>query len=276
MGRPPLPKDQKRQQVNIRLNPEDRVHLEEMASRQGAALAATAESVLADAIESDRQAGDNGPTPQRREAIARIVLGTNSKRPRDDETLSLLADIAEQIDVIQEMTRKRWHKDRRTWAAVAQMLTKGPIIWSKVDDPSNDEELKNNALDGWAIRELKRRKIEAIASAGVVVHQSRFKHHTMNALLGLGNAFAKSNREDEQAIIDAIPDETVRLGAQQVFAELLELDEQESENEAQFSELYRPFSEEEVAGRNLYSEHRRELSAAAKEAGEPYIFEDLR
>lgn len=279
MGRPPLPKDQKRQQVNIRLNPEDRAHLEEMASRHGGALATTAEGALSEAIESDRQAGEGGPTPARREAIARLVRGTNDKRPRDDETLILLADIAEQIDVIQDLTRKRWHKDRRTWAAVAQMLAKGPIGWHETDNPVDDEDFEHASLSRYAVGQLKQIAVAKIARLGVVVSPSVTGYSRNNALAYFSRGgelhHVASNRDSESAIIDALPDPAARADAKEAFEKLRDLDRQEHELSAKISEMIMPFLDEEIAGRDLYADHRREIAAAAKEAGEPYRFEDL-
>lgn len=269
MGRPPLPQDQKRQQVNIRLSPADRARLEEIADRRGTALAATAGAALAQMIDWDRAAGEGGMTLKRLDAFTRIGR-------MDDETIELLDDICAEIKLIQEMTRKRWHKNRRTWAAVAQMLARGPILWRRVDDPMNDDELRQASLDGWAISELKSKKVEAIARLGVVVSARANTSGAVNALLGLGAYDTTSNREGEQAIIDALPDTHGREVAQQLFAELLDLDVKEEENNRAFADLHRPFVEEELAGRDLYKEHRKGVAASAKEAGEPYFYEDLR
>ena len=274
MGRPPLPKDQKRQQVNIRLDPTDRAHLEVMAARDGMALASAAETSLSFAIEVDRQAGAAGPGPERRAAMNWLLAN-------DDETLQFLAEVTMEIKMIESMTRKRWHKSRRTWAAVAQMLSQGPTRWHRVDDPNDDEAFKNAALDGWAIRALKRRKVREIALLGVVVSADANGLSATNALASVSRGIASPNalypgRSYERRIIDALPDPKSRLAAQLLFDEVVELDEQELQNDLKVAELIQPYMEEEHIGRKLYADHRRSIAEAAKDAGEPYYYEDLR
>lgn len=273
MARPKLSQDQKRQQVNIRLNPADKAHLEAIAKREKSALAATAEALLSSAIAADKAAGESGPSQQRRDDLARIGQA-------DDATISLLAQIAGEVALIESMTHKRWHKDRKTWAAVAQMMTQGPIMWNKIDEPVNDDIFQELARTGFDILQKKMRIIEELRGLGVVVQLRPDGFAKTNALAALtrGGIFGApklSVRSRERNLLLSLPDD-VKERALEQFSLLEKLDKEEAENDAAVSEAVAPYAEAQMAGRMLYSDHRRAVAEAAKDAGEPYLYEDLR
>ncbi len=271
MGRPKLSPEKKRQQVNIRLDPADREHLQNIAERHGLPLAGVAESLLSFAVEIDRQAGESGASAKRLERLHAIS-------GHDDETLNLLSQISDEIRRIELMTHKRWHKSRRSWAAVAQMLTTGPIRWNRIDSPQEDELLQGVAQAAYENRREKTGIVEELRRIGVVVELNPGGQSRVGVLAALSRGAMpsrKEERERERAIISALPNADDRKRGEELFAKLVALDVGDKLLQDRMDELIEPYVREELEGRNMYSEHRRALAEAAKEAGKPYIYEDL-
>ena len=92
---------------------------------------------------------------------------------------------------------------------------------------------------------------------------------------GLFGSHKVGSRSRERNLLLSLPDD-LRVLAFQQFDELEQLDKEEAENDAAMTEAVSPYVEAEMSGRLIYSDHRRAVAETAKDAGQPFIYEDLR
>lgn len=228
MGRPPKPINEKRVQLNIRLNPADRDRLSQLAASAGKPVATYAESVLVahlDRIEST--------TP---------------------ETRSLIALAEQKIGEMETQTKGRWHKNLKAWAAVAQMLSH--ILENDRPERPNDDEVVNEAFSQQVDAVRQRQAIvEKLADLGFAVNADP-NPKKMLGVESYGGLFGASPRRGssrtwERASIDAIEDNELRAKAKVLFAELEEADGLVAQAEERFRVSLQPYIEAEQEGRQI-------------------------
>ncbi|MBD3761465.1 hypothetical protein [Rhizorhabdus sp.] len=242
MGRHAKPKEEQRQQIGFRLSPADRHRLEAAASRSGVSV------------------------PQ--EVEVRLISSLDQDEMIDGPTAELIGQIAAQIAEIQKMTGKRWHKDVTTWAAVHEMLRRGPMARAHPDRPLDDETVIAAGKKLAEIRAKKKALIEQLASRGIAVLEEAKIYK--GGILG-----GWKNRTTEQAAIDAIEDEILRDHAGQVFEQIQALDAEEEAASSDYTDALSPYWDAERVGRRLYRENRRDAALRNMREGQPWEPFDL-
>ena len=226
MGRPSKPREDQRQAITVRLSPRDRALLETRARESGRSLAAEVEA--------------------RASALAAV----------DHPTVELIATIASAIERIQGASKKRWHRDLRTWAAVAAMLSDGPINDHRPDLPDDDEHITaaRNAL--WRLHGAKTPLIDELHDLGIADSN------------GIGIAwveyddgelsFAPDQRGEARAAASRLSDDK-KARADALVTEVEQWDEEEVNAVKRLHALERPYRDAEEGGRRLYRSVRQKL-----------------
>ena len=230
MGRPPMPKNKQRQQLNIRLSAEEKSALIGRARANGRSLAAEAEARLAESL---------------------TIEATHDQQTRD-----LVAMILDQIVTIQADTKKRWHKDLMTWAATAQMLGHGPVRRFHPDKPHEDEIVRAAQEAMRKNADAKLRTLTVLRDHGISASWRPYRGISKtNALATMFPPAAEptQSRFVEWSLIQGI-DEDDRERLLEALAELLRLDDEETECITAYIAAMKPYSEAEAAGRKRYKD----------------------
>lgn len=237
-GRPAIPSDQKRQQIGVRVAPEVKAQLEAVAAANGRSVAQEIELRLVQSLE-------------------RVV--------RNAETEALFNDMARDIAAIQEQTRKAWHRDLKTWGAVAEAMAKGAIVRHKPDRWQEDSIISEKWEAVCAIRSKREPLLAKLQAHGVSVQpeilgprpRGLFGRSGNNALLMAAfkdEAGDFANRFIEWRQIMAHEDitEEQRADLLQTLREILALDEDEAKAREEHSAELRLYIQDEVAGREIF------------------------
>lgn len=254
-GRPPLPEEQKRQQIGVRTSLDMKRALEIAADRNGRSVAQEAEWRLQQSIDDEKRAGG-------------------------EHTASLLRIIAAEIEKIEAMTRKHWNKDLATWAAVARMFQTGPIQQLRPDRVSDDEIV----MEAWrrltAAREQKRQVCEILVGLGVLTSPDlpEARRTRRTGLFGASafparggasspaidvaslaarylhdNPSSSASRDAERVRVRGLEaDERTTADLMAMVDELERLDELHRVAEKDWREATEPYNREEERGRELF------------------------
>ena len=151
MARPRKNDDEKRQLISIRLDAGAKLTLEQAAKAADRSIGAEAEKRIAG------------------------TLGL------DDEGLELLATITREIRAIEQSTRKSWHRNLKTWSAVAEMLRTMPPR-QKRPDTSSDDELVVAAYQRLAdLADERRHKVDKLALLGLTIPEESSRERAPQA-----------------------------------------------------------------------------------------------
>ena len=256
MGRPKLPSNEKRQQVNFRLDPEQLQALSMLAMENNQSVPALAESLVVEGMKLFHH-------PMMEPALLRIFT-----------------DIMDEMQEVQRRNYdKPWFQDLTTWAACKMIFTKGPFARR---NPDNWKE--NNKISGlWgsvtAARKSKQEAINLLLGLGVSVSPEKYSYPTgrrglfgtnhVNALLG---PFDK--RTNERNAIEAIEDEALRAQALAIFGIIEKLDGDEADAMTKWHGEVSQYTEAEKEGVELYKEWRRDVVREQLARGEFPSLED--
>ena len=237
MGRPPKKPEERRQLATLRLDPEVHRKLEEAAA----------------SAENSRPA----------ELEARLVATCDLDR----NGVELVQAIAKEIAQIQKMTGKRWHKDLKTWATVAEMLRVGPIHEFNPDLPQNDEDVIA-AFEMLEILEQDRSNlIEQLGEMGIAARQDPDK--PVSAEAGLAT-LPDPPRSTARRMCEKLDDPEESAVAASLLDKIIQIDGQCREVSAKFKGALRLHLEAANAGRKLYRDYLRKGAEQKRSRGEPY------
>lgn len=228
-GRPPKPETERRQQIGVRTSPSLKADLERAAAENGRSVAQEAEMRLVASFDAERVAGGI-------------------------ETNRLLNMLANEIAVIEGVTRKRWFKDLATWSAVAD-AGRAVIARLRPDKPRDDEVVKAAFDELYKILQAKKPLLEELRQAGVgaVDLPKPFKRVGV-----FGNPFDK-DRSSERRQIATMPhlDEPERAALIETVDKLVVLDDEEREAAKRHGEALSPYFHEEERGSQIYEQIKR-------------------
>ena len=202
---------------------------------------------------------------------------------RTPETERLLTEIGNAIAEIEGWTNKRWHRDRKTYGAVLQMMERGPAFKKRVDDPKEDEIVtaawdkyyrihdQASPLVAW-LNEVGVNATERIDSAYSYSRRGMFGRHPQNALMP---ALTSRWRERSQIECEANLPDNIKSAALTIIAQLEALDEQADQALADWRQAQRPYIEAEHEGRTLYKSRKREAAERARQNGDDFDWSDI-
>jgi hypothetical protein len=174
--------------------------------------------------------------------------------------------IASEIVQIQKMTGKRWHKDLKTWASVAEMLFAGPIHNFDPDRPQDDEIVEEafNRLE--ALQSARSELIDQLADLGIATRRDPDKPSGGQAGLAI---LPDPSRSSTRLMCEKL-DVGQQPNAMALLAGIIELDDQIRKADAAFKLTLRPHHEVTVAGRKLYRNHLQKEAERKRALGEPF------
>ena len=250
MARPKKPENEKKQQLNIRVHPTTRIEVAAHANRDGVPVSVKAEQLI--------------------EAML------NLSDDADPETIELLTDIVDEIKTVESLTGGKWHEDLKTYAAVSEMMKRGPIIQRKPDSSSENPEIMD-AYKKWTnITAEKQRLIEIMGNFGVKVSSdAKAKRRKSGILGGMFGVGAINYREIESKEISQIDDDSERNKAQVMFDMVCEVDAREAQAEEEWIKLLRPYWQQQWDGEKIYADYRRGVAMETIRKGGLPHFEDL-
>ena len=194
---------------------------------------------------------------------------------RTPETERLLTEIGNAIAEIEDWTQKRWHKDRKTYGAVLQMLERGPAFKRRVDDPKDDEIVNAAWDDYFGIWEQIVRLVEGLNEIGIEssADLAGGLGATRNALADLaGTRWRERSQVDgENNGLSA----NLRIAALTIIEQLETLDKQAAKAVAEWLLARKPYIEAEQAGRLLYKSRMREAAERARQDGTSFDSADM-
>lgn len=226
MGRPRKLKEDQRQPITVRLSPATRALLGARARESGVSLASEVE--------------------------ARVT----ALAAADSATVDLVATIVSAIERIQGASKKRWHRDLRTWAAVAAMLGEGPINDHRPDLPDDDEQITDARDAVWRAAGATSPLTEELAELGIVdgvgagIDWIEQDDGTLS--------FSPDRRSDAWRAASLLP-EADRVRAETLLTEVEQWDEEQAGAIARLHHLERPYREAEESGHRLYRSVRQKL-----------------
>ena len=229
-GRPLEGNEPKNAPIAVRTTATLKTTLQEAAQREGRSITQEIERRLARSIEDDALFGDDAQA----ELLRKIV-----------------ADIRE----MERLTKKRWHKDYTTWAAVAEAIANGAIMDMRPLHET-DTELQDEAWDAvWEIIEAKRPLVSQLRAFGIAARIDAANINPgerVNALLGK----TPHRMSEHIAITKLEADEDTKAKLYDLLEQIVALDDKEVEARTAFKEVLRPYHDAEAKGRSLYLEHR--------------------
>lgn len=198
----------------------------------------------------------------------------------DEPTRQLIADLLNEIELIQTRTGKRWHKDLVTWSAVSEMMQQGPIKEKNPDRIWDDEAVSEAYKVVYSIEQTKKDLCKRLRELGISVSpENPTKQKPLRRGLfgtrGTANALAYFIRDSEQAAIDNMPDGPDKEHAQELFTVVRRLDADEEEADAHWTETMRPYWDSTARGRDLYRDILKARAEAAMNAGKPFDYNHL-
>lgn len=243
-----------------------------------AAIAVRTAPSIRDAL---KKAADESGRSITQEVEARLVASLERDGgTRTPETERLLTEIGGAIAEIEGWTGKRWHRDRKTYGAVLEMMERGPAFKKRVDDPKEDEIVAAAWQKYFSIRQqitplvdwLNEIGIDSVERPGYPRSgRGLFGRRTTNALLqGMPSRWRERAQVDELKL-----PEKLENGALTIIGQLETLD---SLGEAAFSEwqdAQAPYIQAEADGRVLYKSRKREAAERARQNGEAFDWVDM-
>lgn len=250
MARPKKDDSEKKVQLNIRVKPTTKRDLEAYAEQESCTVSAKAEQLI--------------------EAMLKLSDGA------DQETIDLLSDIVAEIQTVQSITQGKWHEDLATWAAVSDMLQRGPVVQWKPPSALDDEGA-NKVYDEITIIKLEKQSlIRAIQILGVEVSQDvTTTQDRWVGMFGRRKIPAISNRDAERVGIEGLEDDAAKQKARMIFEMIEEADAREAEADARWTQLLKPYFDTELDGRASYREYRKKEAMKQLSSGIMPSFEDL-
>lgn len=255
-GRPALPEAERRQQIGVRTAPSLKADLERAAAENGRSVAQEAELRLVQSFEAERQAGGR-------------------------ETARLLSMLANEIALIEMRTRKAWHRDLTTWAAVAEMFSKGPLRRLR-PDRYNDDEVVGEAWSAlWKVRQQKEPLLNELRNEGLFAED--LPDTSTTSRRGIFGAMMFSDKESLlnrtplrraiQARADLSDDHKERVEG--LVDKLVSLDADERVAIKAHRDALQPYFDAEHRGRELYAVQLREAVSRARAEGQPFNLLDF-
>lgn len=240
MGRPTRDPEGKRKQVAVRFGPQELARLEELAAGDGVSVGKLIETRIGAMLTAD------GKT---------FELLT-----------ALCAGIAEAEDVAssQQSDHRRavWHENLMGWAAVAEMLARGPIEDRRPEHVTNDPEYVDAQREKAGIIRKKRQIVKGLSTYGVsAAIEPTLDRKGRGGLFGATLRYINL-RDPERAMIEAIPDDTRRAAATELHNELVSLDEAEAREVSAAGDTAQIFRDVEEMGRSLFRAHNTEKRIA--------------
>jgi len=238
MGRPLKKPEERRKEATLRLDPEVRHKLMEAATKAERSFAADLE--------------------------ARLVATCDL----DHRGVELVQAIAKEIARIeQHITRKRWHKDLKTWAVVAEMLKIGPVNDFNPDLPQNDE----SVIAAFGMLEILEQDrsvlIEQLGSMGIAARQDPDKAVGGEAGLAM---LPDRTRSKARLMCEKLDDAEERARAVDLLEQIIQIDEQCRGVNETFKNALGPYLEAARAGQALYRDYLRKEAEGKKSRSEPY------
>jgi hypothetical protein len=247
-----------------------------------AAIAVRTAPSIRDAL---KKAADQSGRSITQEVEARLVASLERDGgTRTPETERLLTEIGGAIAEIEGWTGKRWHKDRKTYGAVLQMMERGPAYKKRVDDPQEDE-IVSAAWDKYyniraqispLVDWLNEVGIESVERPGYPrSNRSIFGQRTANKVPNALLMNLSSRWRERAQLDDSNFPETIKSAALAIIGQLEALDEQSEKALEDWREAQRPFIAAEQDGRDLYKSRMRESAERAKQEGGNFDWADI-
>lgn len=237
MGRPRKKPEDLRKIATLRLCPEVRRKLKEAATKAGRSFAADLEARLVATCDLDHQG------------------------------VELVQAIAKEVVQIEHITRKRWHKDLKTWAVVAEMLRIGPVNDFNPDLPQNDE----SVIAAFGMLEILEQDrsvlIEQLGSMGIAARQDPDKAVRGEAGLTM---LPDPTRSKARRMCETLDDAEESARAANILDQIIQIDGRYREVNEAFKDALRLHLEAASAGRKLYRDYLRKEAEGKKSRGEPY------
>ena len=243
MGRPRKKPEDLRKIATLRLCPEVRRKLKEAATKAGRSFAADLE--------------------------ARLVATCDL----DDRGVELVQAIAKEIVQIQKMTGKRWHKDLKTWASVAEMLVVGPIHHFDPDRPQDDEFVETAFDELEALQSARTELLDQLADLGIAARHNPNK--AVGGQAGIGS-LPDPTRSSTRLMCEKLDSEQQRTTALALLEDIIQIDDQVRKADAEFKVALHPHYEQTLAGRKLYRNYLQKEAERKRSLGEPYDIMHLR
>lgn len=192
------------------------------------------------------QAEANGRSPGA-EVEARVV----ATEGLDTNGLDLIRAISREITEIQRATGKRWHKDLKTWAAVKEMLYRGPIHAARPDNWEDDEWVVRASAEPDQLTHRRHEIINFFSSIGIMISESPLPMGT--GLLASTLNLDGGRTHAREVLNDAEPGPE-RDEALAKLDALLVLDREIEAAKERWLEQVKPYLEAESEGAILYRE----------------------
>jgi len=229
MARQPLEKEQKRQQVAVRLSPDAREEIGKIAEARGTSVGAEVERL----------------------ALERLKYLSRA----DAETQDLFDKALDRIEHLQRQAKGRWYKNLTAWSAVSEMLAH-ILDDARPEDPNEDEAVADAAAQQMAARSERQEIVRALGELGFAVREDP-KQATLYGALRQGGLLGSSLRERvqsrswESAAIDALTDEGMKAQVEPLFEALLLADRKVDEAAEKWSAAMTAYWQAEQDGRRL-------------------------
>lgn len=229
MARQPLEKEQKRQQVAVRLSPDDREEIGKIAEARGTSVGAEVERL----------------------ALERLRYLSRA----DAETQDLFDKALDRIEHLQRQAKGRWHKTLTAWSAVSEMLAH-VLDDARPEDPNEDEVVAAAAAQQMAARAKRQEIVRKLGEIGFAVQEDPNQATLYGALRQgglLGSALRErvQSRSWERAAMDALPDHSMKSRVEPLFEELLQSDREVDEAAQNWSAAMTIYWQAEQEGRRL-------------------------
>ena len=191
----------------------------------------------------------------------------------DREGVELVRTIAAEIAQIQKMTGKRWHKDLKTWASVAEMLAEGPIHNFDPDRPQDDEFVEAAFDKLEALQSARTELLDQLADLGIAARHNPDK--TAGGQAGVGSLLDPT-RSSTRLMCEKLDSEQQRTTALALLEDIIQIDDQVRKADAEFDVTLLPHYEQTIAGRKLYRNYLQKEAERKRSLGEPYNIMHLR
>jgi len=246
MARPTRDPEGKRKQVAVRFGPKELARLEELAT------------------EAAEKAGKKVSVGNLIETRVSALLSADA---RTFELLVAIADGVQEAEgvaaaVQDDHTRPIWHETLTAWAAVAEMLARGPIERMRPESVTREPSYIDAQREKAAILLRKRQIIKQLAVFGVSVSEEpTLEKKSVGGLFGAVMRYADL-RSRERTMIEAIEDPVRRSSAAELHDEIIKLDEDEARENSEAGDMSRLYRDLEEMGRALYRKHNTEKQIA--------------
>lgn len=249
MGRPPMKPEDKRQSITFRLDPEIKKGIQEQAEANGRSVTAEMEARLT-ALEAF-----------------------------DGKGVELVRAFGQELTIIHRLTRgmtaKPWHRSLKAWAAFKEMFARGPLLETRPDNWTEDEDLLEER-DNITVLRLRRLKlVHEIQAMGVlIVEDHRVKQDGKSRGLFAAILGTPSPREITRQSLEILPDSDDKTRVLELLQQVQQLDGEIEAAEESFSSKMQWYANAEKEGRDLYREHLHDVAKRMESEGKPYNFID--